>query len=382
MVTNKKISIIGGSLAGLTTALCLLKEGYDVHVYEKAHQLEPKNIVLSLFPNAMRVMQHLGLYDELLEKGGVLNSIHVLKPSGKRLHTNKFDNYYPRPVCIRRFDLQQLLLEQFPRERYHTGYNFDYFDQKETTVTAYFRNGQMVESDLLIGADGTYSKVREVLLDDAEDLTYSGYTCWRGYTELDKTLINSETWGNDQKAVIINVGDNRIAWWFTAEEDPNTSDEPEGRRNKLLRIFKDWHAPIDELIASTDYITKQDVYDRTPKGGWYRGRVIIIGDAAHPCTPTTGHGGCAALEDAAVLSRCILKYENPTDAFQSFEKIRLPRIKSIVKDARILGAIGHWSNPLAVAFRNLVLQRNNKSKGFDINSYQKYFDYDVFEVEV
>src|SRR4029079_19661054 len=119
-----------------------------------------------------------------------------------------------------------------------------------------------------------------------------------------------------------------------------------------------WHESVRDVIAGTPETAmfKNAIYDRPVRPGWSRGRVLLIGDAAHPATPNLGQGGGMAIEDAAMLSRCLTHFEDYTAAFRNFETLRMPRVKSIVGRSRLWGRMGQWSSPVACWLRNGLLK--------------------------
>jgi 2-polyprenyl-6-methoxyphenol hydroxylase-like FAD-dependent oxidoreductase len=164
--------------------------------------------------------------------------------------------------------------------------------------------------------------------------------------------------GRGRRFGTVPIGGGRIAWWATANEPEGTDDEPEGRKAKLLRLFADFHQPIPQLIAATpdDELLKNGTYDRPPVRRWGRGRVTLLGDAAHPTTPNFGQGGCMAIEDAAELARCLSETEDAAAALRAFERRRYRRTAWITRESLRYGRIAQWQNPGAVRLRDLIFR--------------------------
>jgi 2-polyprenyl-6-methoxyphenol hydroxylase-like FAD-dependent oxidoreductase len=152
------------------------------------------------------------------------------------------------------------------------------------------------------------------------------------------------------------MGQGRICWYATRNEGPSQPDAPEGRKAEVQDLFRHWHHPIPELIEATKEadILKNDARDRPPLRQWGRGRVTLLGDAAHPITPNVGQGPGMAIEDAACLARLLAERSDIAGAFRTYETMRRSRTAFIARQARRIGAIGQWENPWIVRGRNFV----------------------------
>jgi 2-polyprenyl-6-methoxyphenol hydroxylase-like FAD-dependent oxidoreductase len=261
-------------------------------------------------------------------------------------------------LCTRRSDLLEALLSELPRHSVRLGHEFEFFEQKKRAVRIHFAGGGSVEHDFVIGADGIRSRVRSQLLGVCEPI-FRGYTIWRGIAHLSGAApsgSNSETWGRGKRFGILNTGGDRVTWYATANTDAEHVDSPEGRRRELLRMFEGWHEPVGSLIAATDEggILKNGAYDLAPLKRWGHGRVMLLGDAAHPCTPNLGLGGCMALEDALVLARSFCREASPELALRRYEKLRRERTRHVQQRSLLIGRIGQWEHPLVAGGRGAV----------------------------
>ena len=217
----------------------------------------------------------------------------------------------------------------------------------------------MKEHDAVIGADGIRSRVRAELFGTSDPI-YRGYTVWRGLARYDGDAVtpgsNSETWGTGKRFGILNTGHGRFTWYATANVPSNHLDAPCGRKRELQQMFAGWHEPIANFIEATDESgilkTARATLPLCAAGG--RGMVTLLGDAAHPCTPNLGQGGCMALEDALVLAKCVNKEPCLRTALRDYESLRYERTRSIQKRSRLIGRIGQWQNPLFVTGRHFV----------------------------
>ncbi|HEY0155008.1 MAG TPA: FAD-dependent monooxygenase, partial [Longimicrobium sp.] len=168
----------------------------------------------------------------------------------------------------------------------------------------------------------------------------------------------TESLGAGLRFGVVPIGEGRVAWWATANEQEGTDDGGEGAKPKLLRLFRGWHAPIPQLLEATpaEAILKNDSYDRPPVRGWSRGRVTLLGDAAHPTTPNMGQGGCMAIEDAAVLADALVRNPDIPDALRDFERRRFRRVAGIVRQSLQYGQVAQWERPAAVRLREAIFR--------------------------
>ena len=272
-------------------------------------------------------------------------------------------------LCARRANLLAALSSALPAECIRTGREFERFEhlehikQKPSGVRVWFADGSSADHDALVGADGLRSRVRQQLFGRIEPV-YRGYTVWRGVAQLRYKIrrganiqeANSETWGRGQRFGILDTGDGHITWYATANVSRDHRDAPEGRREELLRLFRGWHDPIANLIAATDEtaILKNGACDLPPLRRWGSGRVTLLGDAAHPCTPNLGQGGCMAIEDAAVLAKSLREEDSVEAALRAYEALRRRRTRHIQQRSLLMGRIGQWESDLMVAGRGMV----------------------------
>ena len=235
---------------------------------------------------------------------------------------------------------------------------FDHFEKRKRGVALHFAGGISAEHDIVIGADGIRSRVRSQLL-GVHDPIYRGYTVWRGLGRLPGAVssgANSESWGRGKRFGILNTGGDQFTWYATANTEENHADSPDGRQCELLRMFSDWHDPVERLIAATPdgTILKKGAYDLEPLRRWGSGRIMLLGDAAHPCTPNLGQGGCMALEDALVLAKSLKRDSSPESALRRYESIRTKRTRHVQKRSLLMGHIGQWENRLITGGREVV----------------------------
>ncbi len=356
---SRKVIVIGAGIGGLGVAAGLRRAGFDVEVYEQAAELKPVGAGIALWANALHALRKLGFegslpaYREPMVAGIRTSAGRLLVETESEHLRQKFGEI---SAVVHRGDLQDALLALYGGP-VHLGKALASFEERGDRVVAAFHDGTEVEGDMLIGADGLHSAVR-AQLHPGEALRYSGYVAWRGVVPFDiQKTTPGETWGPGRRFGQAPLPGNRV-YWFATENTPAGGHAPEGEKAHLLELFRGWHAPIEELIRATPEtaILRHDIHDRPPIAHWGRGRVTLLGDAAHPTTPNLGQGGCMALEDAAVLVDCLLAGNETTVSLRNYEERRKPRTSQLVTQAWNIGRVGQWENPLAVGLRNAMVR--------------------------
>jgi 2-polyprenyl-6-methoxyphenol hydroxylase-like FAD-dependent oxidoreductase len=374
----KEIAIIGGGIAGLTLSLCLKNENIKCHIFEKKDEFKEVGAAISVFPNALRVYQKIGILNEVLKLSGEFKEVFLKTKEGVVLSTSK-PQYELPTICMHRVDLHDLLLEKTEAALYTNHALVNCEEEENGKVKVYFKNGVFKTFDAVIGADGLHSKVREIIKNDGKPI-FRGYNIWRGVCESTVDIgYGSETYGEGKRVGIVPIKDGKFGWWATFNEDFLKDDEPEGAKAKLRRLFGDWHFPIPELIENTDHILKNSLCDREPSKGWSKGKTVLLGDAAHPTTPNLGQGACMAIEGAYILSECINKYDLSEKAFKKYESLHFKRAKEITETSLLMGKMGQIENAALIKMRNFLFKSMPDS--VSMKMIDKYFSYDVTKLK-
>ena len=310
--------IIGGGIGGLTAGIALQRVGFEVVVLERAKELQEVGSGLPLWTNALRALQKLGLGDELEKIGVSVTAGSISTWRGDVLVDLSTEELLKRlgtiSTVVHRAELHATLLKAFGAEKVRLGATCVGFTQDSACVCARLEDGEEVCGDVLIGADGIHSVVRAQLF-GVQKPRYAGYTCWRGVADIDGTGLETWAWGQgghrgrEGKGYQFGITPmtNERAYWFAQLYTPEgMSDKACGRKNEVLELFHDWHDPIPRVIQATkeEHILRNDVYEHKHLRHWSRGRVALLGDAAHAMTPNLGQGACQAIEDAIVLAGC------------------------------------------------------------------------------
>jgi len=261
-------------------------------------------------------------------------------------------------VAIQRARLHDAFARSLEKTPVRLGRECVGFDDDGTGVTVRFADGTSERASLLVGADGLHSAVRRALLGDAP-LRYAGYTSWRAIAPRVPGVSDgcgAEIWGRGLRFGYVPVNANEIYWFAVA-------NAPEGGRDDdahafVAERFADFCAPAPALVAATpkERVFRTDIHDRPPITSWSRGRVTLLGDAAHPTTPNLGQGGCMAIEDAVTLAHYLATKGSYDAAFAAYETKRVARTSRIVEASYKFGRIAQLDGAVSTALRNLVMR--------------------------
>lgn len=377
-----KAIIIGAGIGGLAAAIGLRQAGWEAVIYERTAEIREVGAGLSLWPNAVKALQKLGM-------GEAINALSIPQLGGG-IHTWKGEmlvgqsgealkQRYGMPVIVaHRAELQSALANAVPPELVHLSAQLTHFEQNSQGVIAHFDDGKTVQGDVLIGADGIKSVVRGQLF-PASTPRYAGYTAWRGVTDFaGSTEANywGESWGHGKRFGLAPLSSGR-AYWFATQNAPEGNIIPVGERKAYLRrLFQGWHHPIETLIETTDEaaILHNDIYDIAPLKSWIDGRVALLGDAAHAMTPNLGQGACQAIEDAVVLGAVLRDAADVPTALHMYETRRLARATGIQSQSQRIGMVGQWANPLACWVRDRLVKA---SAGLQTRQLDSVVGYEV-----
>jgi len=233
MHSKKQIAIIGGGIAGLTFARCLDSSQYECSVFEKEENFKEAGAAISVFPNALCVMDDLGLLDEILSKSGKIKKIFLKTSKGSVLNKSEPNYDYPT-ICLHRVTLHQILLRDI-NARLYTNHALQFIAHQENgKLELTFENKEVKIFDAVIGADGIHSVVRQHIIKDGRPV-FRGYNIWRGVVKTDFDIgYGSETFGKGQRFGIVPIKDGVYGWWATRNEDFMQDDRPENSKDKLI----------------------------------------------------------------------------------------------------------------------------------------------------
>ncbi|KAL2522757.1 Zeaxanthin epoxidase [Forsythia ovata] len=365
-----KILVAGGGIGGLVFALAAKKKGFDVVVFEKdlsAIRGEGQyRGPIQIQSNALAALEAIDMdvAEEVLSAGCITGDrINGLVDGVSGNWYIKFDTFTPAaerglPVTrvISRMTLQQILARAVGEDIIMNESNVVDFEDDGQKVNVILENGQRYEGDLLVGADGIWSKVRRNLFGSTEAI-YSGYTCYTGIADFVPADIETVGYrvflGHKQYFVSSDVGGGKMQWYAFHNEPAGGVDGPQGKKERLLKLFEGWCDNVIDLLLTTDEdaILRRDIYDRTPTFTWGKGRVTLLGDSIHAMQPNLGQGGCMAIEDSYQLAleldkawRKSVESRTPIDVvsslkrYESARRLRVAIIHGLARMAAIMAS--------------------------------------------
>jgi 2-polyprenyl-6-methoxyphenol hydroxylase-like FAD-dependent oxidoreductase len=360
-----EIAIVGGGIGGLSAAIALARRGFAATVYEAAPELREVGAGIWMPPNAMQVFTRLGVADAIAREGAPVSVAEVHDARAGLLSRSEVsfvaDGVAQRTVAIHRGRLQRVLAEAAGPDAIRLGARCTGVRERGGRVAVRFDDGEKIEADVVVGADGLRSAVRDSIFPRAR-FRYSGHTSYRATLQHDLPPdldgVGREIWAAGARFGFSTIAPGEVYWYAAMDAPEGGSDAPGTLAAKLRALAAPFPAPVPEIVAETDEprITRTDLTDLAPLATWHRGRVVLLGDAAHATTPNLGQGGAQAVEDAWVLADRLAAEPTPEAAFAAYERVRMPKARHVVETSRRFGRITHLRNPVARGLRNLLVR--------------------------
>jgi salicylate hydroxylase len=368
-----KVLIAGGGIGGITAALALAQRGIEAVLFEQTDAFRQVGAGIQISANAARILRSFGLSEGLARVAVFPESrdYHAWDtgerlygtPLGARAEARFGAPYYH----IHRADLLDVLLTGLKRSQYRLSARVNRFEQDEKSVTICLDDGTTASGDVLIGADGIHSVVRAQMF-GAERPRYTGNVAWRGLVpaerlaHLDLPRVTSVWMGPNRSIVQYYVAAGRTFNWIGISRSAEPARESwlaEGSVEQALAEYAGWHPTIRTVIAATPRLLRQALYDREPLPNWQVGRVVLLGDAAHPMLPFYAQGAAQSIEDAYVVAGCLAKYaDDPVAALARYVRLRQPRTAWMQDLSRREEELYQMTDAAAIVERNSRMRRN------------------------
>ena len=338
-----RILVIGAGISGLAAALGLQRLGHDVTIVEERADTS-SGAGISIWPNALAALDELGVGDAVRGAGGRVSAGAMRWHDGswlRRPSAERIVKALGEPlVVVRRAVLTNLLADALADGTIERGVTARGLVATDSGVRVTLADHATREVDGVVGADGVGSIVARHL-NGTLNRRYAGYTAWRGVAafKLDPAL-SGETVGSGTEFGHVPLGSDHT-YWFATERGPEGRTSPEGELAYLRTKYQSWAEPIPALLAATNPtdVLRNDLYDRDEAREWARGRIVLVGDAAHPMRPHLGQGGCQGLEDAAILAHCVGTSGDLATAFARFVRARRPRVTGLARESKLIGQV-------------------------------------------
>jgi FAD-dependent urate hydroxylase len=366
-----RVAIVGAGIGGLSAALALQRFGHHPVVVEQTRHLRPVGAGISLWPNGIKVLNLLGLGPQVASIGGTMERMAYADRRGRVLLDFSLSDLYrrvgerARPVA--RSELQDLLLgtvtETLGPDAVHLGVRAASVSETGDGATLHTDDGRRFEVDVVVAADGTHSRLRDYVLGGHVERRYVGYVNWNGLVAETPDIAPVGTWltwvGDGQRVSVMPVGGRRCYWFFDVPLPLAALGDLPGHPEALGAHFQGWAAGVGQLIERMDVggVARIPIHDVDPLTTWTRGRVVLLGDAAHTMSPDLGQGGCQAMEDAWVLAHYLTSTSvSVPDALHRYQRERMPHTADIVRRARNRSDLTHGVDEAATAawYRSLV----------------------------
>tara|TARA_Y100001970_G_scaffold272407_1_gene369094 strand:- start:4453 stop:5640 length:1188 start_codon:yes stop_codon:yes gene_type:complete len=344
--TAAKVAIVGGGIGGLFAANALIAQGLEVSVYEQAPELGEIGAGFFLTPNSVRQLERVGLGPSVERWGALVGEgSQYLRQDGSPIAPVQVEDAsgWNATYGMHRADMVELLAAELHDGIVHCGHKAINFEQDDQHARVIFANGIQIEADIVIAADGIHSELRPFVFPPSTPV-FHGTISYRGLVPRDQLpdwpMDIWLMWAGPKKHFLVfpvRSGEmiNYVGFVPTDEQMRESWSAP-GDPDTLRAEFADWDPRIEALLQKVDQTFRWALYDREPLPTWTKGRLALLGDAAHPMLPHLGQGANQAMEDGMALAIILSKTEkeNAAAALTAYENLRRKRVADIVLGAR------------------------------------------------
>ncbi len=367
MSKKLNIAIVGGGIGGAALAVSLRQRGFNPHIFERAPAFGEIGAGVQMTPNAVKIIRALGLYDKMCKvtfapKGSRGRHWRTGRENFTIPFDDAFHKFYGAPYLqIHRADLLDLFVNELPQDSVSFGQNVTGCRQDPDGVSLDFADGASQRFDLVIGADGVRSVIREKIF-GAQEPRWTGHMCYRALVPVEGPVphvapYNSLWMGPNGHVVTYYIRGGRAVNIVAVMEAPQWVEEGwnvRASRDELVAAYADWHPDLQQLFSQVSDVYRWGLFDRDPMTSWHMGRVTLLGDAAHPMLPFLSQGAAMAIEDGYVFGAILEARSADLDAaLAEYDRIRRPRASRVQLESRERGETYHLPSAFAQFRRDL-----------------------------
>lgn len=352
-----RVLVVGGGIGGLTAAVALRQRGIEVDLIEKNPEHSVYGVGIIQPNNALRALDAIGLADECVRRGGAFDQVRVFDRHGASIgggaSAADAAPHLPAINGITRPILQDILLSAAQREgtNIRVGVTITHWNETAEKVTVATSDGMEQDYDLIVGADGVFSQLRQELFPDAPAPEFSGMSGWRYNLPRPAEVETGELWyGEKSKVGLVPLSPVLMYIFIVTHEPGNPFMAVEGLAQKMRDRLSEYGgrvAALREQIVDDRAVVYKALDHLLLPAPWYKGRVVLIGDAAHATTPHLAQGAAMAVEDAVLLAELLARDAPLTELFEEFMQRRFERSRLVVETSAQLvnWELQTWEGP-------------------------------------